>query len=337
LEQAGWKIVATEFHPSSLLRTLNVFDHDFGLWVDCRQEGKTLAAIKNKIIRLVRFLPAKYFLAANDCKKETEKMMMFYQAEAGEEIKKIYLTGEKAADLVKAKNTLVAGGQILPDEALKKKYFISAEKQLSPGTWAIAIGAAERGLIARAEDKLISLMSVGTEEAYRQQKALAFTGFVSTLLAAAAMMFLIIYAGAWSMMVYLQRINSVNLTALNSLPLPADAQDLEARARNFNDLVAPTALLVNRLPRWSLIIAKIKEQIPAGININSFNATTPEGKISVSGTAQSRTILNTFKKNLEINDFFSEVVLPLTNIGQRENIPFTLSFRLSDPTAVYFR
>ena len=323
LASAGWKIVATEFHPMSLARATKIFDADSGLLVDCRVDGITVTAIKNKIIRLVRYLPVKNISKLAETKKEIEGVLEYFKSEVGAPIKKIFFVGEKAT-----------ASQLIEPSMMKDVFF---DKTFSPQIWGVAVGAAERGLLPRIEDKLVSLLPVGTEKAYERQKAIAFADFVSVLSIAVSFLFVILFAGVWLLTIYLQQVNSNKLTALNAISLPVGTIEQEQRAVVFNDLVTQTGSLTRQIPRWSLVVSEIKKQLPSGVDLTGLNFGAVEGEITITGVAQNRTLLNNFKKNLQNSAMFSEVVMPLSNIGLRENIPFFVSFKLVDPFSIYFQ
>jgi len=181
------------------------------------------------------------------------------------------------------------------------------------------------------------LLPVGTEKAYERQKAIAFADFVSVLSIAVSFLFVILFAGVWLLTIYLQQVNSNKLTALNAISLPVGTIEQEQRAVVFNDLVTQTGSLTRQIPRWSLVVSEIKKQLPSGVDLTGLNFGAVEGEITITGVAQNRTLLNNFKKNLQNSAMFSEVVMPLSNIGLRENIPFFVSFKLVDPFSIYFQ
>lgn len=122
---------------------------------------------------------------------------------------------------------------------------------------------------------------------------------------------------------------------ISSLPLPSDTAELENKAQELNNLISATSDIVKILPRWSGVLEELKARIISGILPSSVNLPSPDGIINVSGIAQNRSQMNQFKKIMEDSPVFTEINLPLTNLEQKENIPFNMSFRLKDPFLIY--
>ncbi|MBI4692384.1 MAG: hypothetical protein HY773_03075 [Candidatus Terrybacteria bacterium] len=178
-------------------------------------------------------------------------------------------------------------------------------------------------------------MPVGTEEAYENQKAVVFSGFLSNLALGLSVFFGAVFAGAWILMTVLQQNFNARLSALNVLPLATDSVELENRAENFNELVRRAAGLLENLPKWSGVVEDIRVRAGSGIIINNLSIPSVEGIINISGISQSRIQLNLFRKTLEESLLFTDIKLPLTNLEMKENIPFSISFKLKDPAILY--
>ena len=61
------------------------------------------------------------------------------------------------------------------------------------GKWLVSIGVAMRSLTPRSSDNMISLMSIGTEDAYEYQKAQSFSEFVLENAIAVSLFFVIVF------------------------------------------------------------------------------------------------------------------------------------------------
>ncbi len=77
---------------------------------------------------------------------------------------------------------------------------------------------------------------------------------------------------------------------------------------------------------WTNFFGKLNETVPPEIAVNSIVTDNYSAKIS--GWARDRDILMTFKENLEKNDCFEGVDLPLSSLVAKENIDFTLGLSI---------
>ena len=182
---------------------------------------------------------------------------------------------------------------------------------------------------------MISLMPIGTEEAYENQKALAFAEFLSAVVIGLSVFFAVVFIGVWILMTSVQQSFSGRLESLISLPLPTDAPEIESRARNFNELVGKASGILGTIPKWSGLMEELKSRTIPGITINSVSLPSPDAAMNLTGVAQNRYQLNLFKKSLEESPLLTDAQIPFTNIAQKENISFSASFRLKDFTALY--
>lgn len=80
-----------------------------------------------------------------------------------------------------------------------------------------ALGAALRGLIDRKDDEIISLMEIGTEKAYRHERANSTANFFIGLSTALAIFFVGAFLAAWSLMTAIQNNYSRQISACSSV------------------------------------------------------------------------------------------------------------------------
>ena len=111
----------------------------------------------------------------------------------------------------------------------------------------------------------------------------------------------------------------------------------EAWVNKVNALTATGQAILAQTPLWSAVIDEIDARIIDGISIATFIAPSITGNMSFTGTAKNRVTLNQFKKSLQESPMLAGIEIPLTNLEQRENIPFTVSFRLKDPNTVFYK
>jgi len=313
LALAGLNVVAVEFHPLSFSRVLDLPKNKAVLIKIPNKENIGIFIIKNETLRFSRFLPKTFLSEKNLLDVEIKKITEFYEAENKESISKVIDSGEL---------------KII-------KIFDHPEINKNNSTWLVSLGAAFRGLLPRVEDTLISLMPVGTEKAYERQKAIIFAKFMQGVIIGLSLFFSIAFIGAWLLLVTVQKNFSQQLNNLSFLPVASDAVELETKTNNFNSLIVQTSDILQKIPQWSPVLEELKSRVISGISIANFSLPSPEALMTISGVAQNRSRLNLFKKSLTESSFFTEVNMPLTNLEQKENISFSVTFRLKNPAALY--
>lgn len=79
---------------------------------------------------------------------------------------------------------------------------------------------------------------------------------------------------------------------------------------------------------WSGILAKLSGIVPDGVTVSSL--ATSDYLINMTGEAESREKLVAFRDALSGNGCFSDVNLPLSDLVEKENIDFQLTFKASE-------
>lgn len=296
LNAAELKPVAIELHPQSFLRVMDLENDKTVLVKMMSKTSVGIFIIKNRVLRFSRILPEN-FLDEAKLELEVRKITDFYESENGPIAQSIKF-GE-------------------------------------PDKWLISTGAATRGLLPRSKDTLISLMPIGTEQAYEFQKAVAFIEFLSSLAVGFAIFFSAAFLAIWLLIVSVQQQTLNQLEILSSLPLPQDTVELENKALKFNTLVNFSSDIIKTLPRWSFVIEELRLKTLPAISLTNVSLSSTSETINIIGIAKDRDQLNLFKKNLESSTLFREIILPLTNLEQEENIPFSISFKLKEPQKLY--
>lgn len=302
--------VAIEPHIFAVLRAITLPSEDHVLIIDETSADDILFWITHKgAVQFVHSLPNRL---SSQKEEELRKLLAFYEAE--HHIKPTVIRHEELALL----------------ESIKTKSNIQPANP-----WFASVGAACRGIIPRAQDSLISLMPTGTVEAYKRQRAISFTEFLANTTVGIAGFFGIAFVGTWLLMSSLQQRTLVQIENLNALPMSPDTTELEAHAQALNALTDAAHQSLQRIPRWSTVIEEIHKRSGQGVTVTNATFPSPEDILTITGTATSREQLTAFKKTMEESTLFTEIVLPSTNLELRESIPFSLSFRLKDPTALY--
>lgn len=304
LSKAGLKTVAIEIHPLSFLRTINLPEKIPILIISKTPNASYVYIVKDKILQYSRVLPSS----------------VFSQDEAIKEIKRI-------ANFYEARNKPI--GKIVNFSTIK------VAKEYKDSKWLVSIGAAERGLLPRSQDRLISFMPIGTEKAYEYQRATAFSRFLSLLMIWLSIFFCLAYISTWFLMFSVHQRAARQIELLSALPLPPESATLETRAQGLNNLTQTAEEIGRIIPNWSILAKELQSRVVDGIVINNLQISGWETGIILTGVARKRPDLNLFKKSLGESEFLKEVVMPLTNLEQKENIPFTITFKIKDPQLLY--
>jgi Tfp pilus assembly protein PilN len=116
-----------------------------------------------------------------------------------------------------------------------------------------------------------------------------------------------------------------------------DLTAVEQKIQNANELISTTAGILKTSPRWSILLDELQASVIDGITINSLSLPAAEDTITLTGLARDRATLNQYRDKLKSSPMLQDVKLPLTNLEQREGIPFTMSFMLKNPNSIYLK
>lgn len=323
--EAELKTVAIEFYGLSIARAINLPTGKSALVAVDNDEGIEIYIVKKFVSKFSRFLPQKYFQENKSLKEETGRIINFFENEDKNKISFFVSANQVLNDKMSDK--------ILPkmesENMIAGDFSVHENIAESPEKWLIAVGAAMRGHLPRSEDAFISLMPMGTEEAYEKQKATSFMKFLSSLVIGLCSFFTFAFIGVLMMMMSIESGFNKRLSNLNSLPIDGGGAVLEQRAEKLNNLVSKAKTALDSEPKWSAIVTALKSQVVAGsgIIINNFSISPTGDAVNLLGVSKNKSILNSFKKRLDDSGLFSDIILPQIGLFQVENIPFSLSFK----------
>lgn len=311
LEKAGIKTIALESHLAAFARAIKLKQNTVTLFLKKNPDGATIFALKNGILKFSRTLPS-LFVPEDQVANEIENVKTALSSETAETIEE--------QDF----NT-----------ALPRDEYSKNEISEPQSKWLIALGAAIRGNIPEGEDNLISLLPVGTEEAYAYQRTTAFIVLMRNLVVGVSIFFVATYLIAYLFIVSLSQNASKQIATFSSTAISESSED-EERILTLNAVTETGMSLLAQTPTWSTVLDEITLRTPDEITITMLAAPGFTEKITLSGTAETRNALNNYKKSLQESPLFTEIDLPLTNLGEKRDIPFALSFYLKDPNALYY-
>lgn len=322
LKKANLKIVAVECRATSLARVLKLAKEETVLVVEKGISNVSLAVISDNNLIFLQSIPNEK--VETDIIKEINKVVNYHD----------WLN-------INIKNYAVIGG--LPDKLIKKiplrileaKLVIDIKPSPKESKWYVSLGSAVRGLIPRKEDKVISLMEMGTERAYKLEKANSLASFFLSISIALSIFFVVIFLTAWSLIVSMRNNYDRQILSFNLNPLSANAALLREKADSFNSLVNQMSSLVKKEARWSKVFLEAKGKLVAGVVVNNMSLPSADGVFTLTGVANDRDTINKLKQSFESSAIFSKVEIPLTNLGKKIDIPFSLSFKMKSGDIIY--
>lgn len=313
IEKAGIKTLALESHLSAIARAVKLTPGETTIFSKKTPDGETIFALKDSVLRFSRTLP-RSFVSEEQVATETEKVRTALSAET----------------------TGVVTEKQLIDAEIRDEYSSYREFTNPKSKWLIALGAALRGKIPEGKDNLVSLLPIGTEEAYAYQRATTFIALMRNLVVGVSIFFVVSYLATYLFMLSLAKNTTEQITTLSAVAIPPELAAKQDEISSINAITEAGAAILAQTPTWSKVLSELVARTPSGITISAFNASSFTGSLALTGVAVTRNALNDYKKSLQDSPMLTDVSLPLTNLEQKDLIPFTVSFRLKDPSQLYY-
>jgi hypothetical protein len=312
-------MLALESHLASLARSIKSKLGQAILFTKENTDGVTIFVLKDGILKFTRTLPAALVKEDNFLTNEIGRMKASFES-------------DKKAPLIE----LPLNKAEVRDEYLKYIKYNGPVAELQ-SKWLVSIGAAIRGEIPKGQDNRISLLSVGTAEAYEYQKTTAFVALIRNMIIGVSIFFLFAFFASYLFIFSIsQTINNIN----TDIPISSASSDIigkEALIKKINALTLASQSILAHTINWSILIDEINVRTINGIIISSFGAPSVNDTITITGLAKTRDTLNQFKISLQGSTYLKEIKLPITNLEQKADIPFSVSFSLKDPSVLYYK
>lgn len=318
LNAANIDILALESHVASIARSIQTNTDEATLVTKENGDSVTLFVLKNNTLKFSRTLPSLFIKEEESLVKEISKTKNSFETEYKEKVTELPLT----------------------ESTVRNEYrkYLEINNSFSVASkWLIPLGSAIRGEIKRGNDNQISLLPISTEEAYKYQKIKTFITLIRNISIGISIFFLIAFLGAYFFIFSLSQTIKNNATNVTVSPISWNIAEKEALIQEVNSLTALSSSILSTTPSWSILIDEINSRIIPGIIISSFSAQNINEKISITGTAGNRDTLNKFKKVLEESTYLTTVELPITNLEQKADIPFSITFKIKDPSMLYYK
>lgn len=314
-ENTGLRIVAIESHALSLARIIPQTKDAILLIIERGNKKTSFSTIKNNKLLFSQAFTNEEI--GPNLKQTIEKIAKYHDW-LEETITEVFLIGN-----FDAKETKDLPLKISNPEVPKK---IKSTNRLG-SSQLVVLGAALRGLTNRKKDTMISLMETGTEEAFAQAKTKSLAGLIFSASIALTIFFIGALAATWLIIGKIQDNFNNQIIAHRVVGNSTEAA-MEIQAKSFNRLIGQTSVLLSEETGWYDIISEIKNRLTPGITVNSLSLPGRELALSINGTAGSREEINTLKQSFALSPLFQNVDVPLTNLGKKTEIPFSLSFQI---------
>lgn len=195
-----------------------------------------------------------------------------------------------------------------------------------------AFGAALRGLIRREEDTLISLLPIGTEEAYRKRRFLAYVSLWTDIINTTAVLFVILFGAALLFLNIVGKSAAEQSARLKATTTQSDRiTTLEKEAVSFNAAVSAVAQAHDSIVAFSPIIERVLPSLRHDGIVVKTAAIAPSGTdLRVSIVAATRDNAIAFRRSLESNPLYATVSVPPLSATQRLNIPLDIALSLAE-------
>ncbi len=321
-KKAGIKIVAVEPNSLSLSRIIKQVPGEATLVIEKSTQNISFSVIENNnLIFLQNYQHDKLF---KNVPSEIEKIIKFFEW-SDIKISNLFLIGQFSEKEIKN----------IPLKVTPLDQNLGNNKKVIEQKWLVALGAAKRGLIPRKDDKIISLMAIGTEQAYKQERINLIANFFIGVSIAIAIFFSLIFFTTWSFVSMIQENYNKRINAFSILPESETGIQLKEKVDVFNSFMSQTSLLIKEETNWSTIVTEINKTLDTNVNISILSMPKADGIFTITGTALNREAINALKKSFESSSFFTNVDIPLNNLGKKNDIPFTMTFQINDNNLIF--
>ena len=215
----------------------------------------------------------------------------------------------------------------LPLKESIKPEILNLEKEENLSDLLPAYGLGLRSLISRDEDTMISLLPVGTEEAYKVKGNIIYARTMAFAVSFAAVALAIVFGIVFLFLKSVGTQLHTNFQQSSSQPLMKGVQNLEAQAADFNSLLSMIDQAANGKNAISPAISDLQKMIVPGIILNNIQILSLDSPIMISGTAQTRDQAIIFKENIEKSEKFADVELPLSSLKSENNVSFQITMK----------
>lgn len=328
LVKAGFAVVAAEVHPQSFLRSSNVADRPM-LAIYINRDTTTLAAYAGGNFVFQFNIPKNIppnkdgnpAAASPAAALTAERILRFLRSDEVYqlEIRKIFVLGDKE------ERRAFLGA--MPED-LKK---ITAEVEDLEAR--LAEGCAQRGLIPRREDTMMSLLAVTTATAYERERLISFLSSAKKVSFAFFGFFTLFFLGILILVGIASRA-TVQTLAQEQITLPPGLAEAKNSARSFNEHVERLYGILRQSPRWGYTLGETERILNPSLAVERLEIAS-DGSVVLGGIARHREGLLELKNTLSDHAIFAPITLPLNALIAKGNISFSLEIKIKDSAVFY--
>ncbi len=339
LREAGFLAVAAEFPALSLARLAEELGAGFdprtpAIIVNLSSDGIDYAIVRggnlyfNYFVSWRTIVGSERALAAdvfkNSVVRNLQQVMTFYAGRWGGPVKNVTLVSQGLEEEIK--------GVILknfPDTQVSP-LALGRSVQI-PLAYFVALGAALRGRISRGADTIISLLSVGTEDEYRQNQVRLFVALWRNIVFSALGFLVALFLITEFFVVRIDRRVAAELTQGTAQPEVAEVAKLEEEARSFNRAVAFVGTAKNAEVALAPIVRDLQALAAKGrVSLDRVAISSIASPILIVGRANSEEEAIGFRKLLEDDPQIEKADLPLSLIVKAERgVTFSITATLA--------
>jgi len=107
------------------------------------------------------------------------------------------------------------------------------------------------------------------------------------------------------------------------------SQTYNNKVREINKKISIVSQVQNNFIYWSNLFKEIDKDLENNITLSYINADSTSGTIKIKGQAKTRDGLLAFRDALTNSKFFKDIVFPMSNILEKENIEFEINAKIS--------
>lgn len=151
----------------------------------------------------------------------------------------------------------------------------------------------------------------------------------------AEMVLAVIFLAFYGVLLSFQYVLNIDLASENMLNSEMEQANQFSKIRRYNvefkkanDQIRQVASIDKNQLYWSKVFMKLGQLIIPGISLKNFS--TDNYSVTVSGTADTRDNLLSFKDNLEKEECFSDINLPLSNLVDKTDVEFKIIFNVKE-------
>lgn len=316
LEENGYTIIGIKSKAGALAGIFANILHKPVLIINIEQDETSLIIAKNNAARVSTSIPTLKDQAAL-LDKITETINFYEQKKGEKEIKEIILLGDEdltgLKDKISAKTNIYTKFGHLQNSRIKiskdneKRYLINLALYFNPTTGVNL-------LPAENIQKLI------TKNNTQQLK------FVRSTIAVIGIVGILALLTAWFILNFELNKTQKILSSAQLINISPKAQEIENKIIDLNKKIARIKSLSKSKSEYAAVLGVVNSISQEGVNILSFVLENQDGKFKLTGSADTRDHLLSFKEKLQNNGSFKNITIPLKSLEKPDNISFEISF-----------